>query len=263
MLIESSNRMGTGSVSGSDSGTNGWSRARGVVLKTLVLIGGALWLKRMTKSTTRWDHTRIVAESLAGEKFSREQASRDPDNYFNLRWLSCPAAEMVDGSKVLYFEQAFWRTPLKPFRQRFFMVKPCPKEMKCDVEFRTYAIRDVDEYKNFCDRPKDQQPQPEEVIGDISEHLTTIYLKRCERGKRCLYEGSTPPEGFPNTWNGASYCTSELAVLKNNEIQTWDRGYDDDRNQVWGGKGGPYEFKPAPASSFNDILSPFKTSLSA
>ena len=31
---------------------------------------------------------------------------------------------------------------------------------------------------------------------------------------------------------GATYCTSELAVLKNNEIHTWDRGYDDDGNQV-------------------------------
>ncbi|CAA3014757.1 chromophore lyase CRL, chloroplastic [Olea europaea subsp. europaea] len=149
------------------------------------------------------------------------------------------------------------------YMQRFFMVKPCPKEMKCDVEVSTYAIRDVEEYKNFCDRPKDQQPRPEEVIGDISEHLTTIYMKRCERGKRCLYEGSTPPDGFPNTWNGASYSTSELAVLKNNEIHTWNRGYDDDGNQVWGGKGGPYEFKPAPASSFYDILSPLKTSFSA
>lgn len=26
--------------------------------------------------------------------------------------------------------------------------------------------------------------------------------------------------------------------------------------QVWGVKGGPYEFKPAPASSFIDMLSP-------
>lgn len=62
--------MCTGSVSGSDpdSGSNGWSKARGVVLKTLVLVGGALLLKRLTKSTTRWDHTRIVADSLAGEK---------------------------------------------------------------------------------------------------------------------------------------------------------------------------------------------------
>ncbi|XP_022738251.1 chromophore lyase CRL, chloroplastic [Durio zibethinus] len=248
--------MGRGSKSESESDSNGWSRARGLVVKTLVLIGGAILLKRFTKSTTRWDHARIVARSLSGEKFSREQASRDPDNYFNIRTLTCPATEMVDGSKVLYFEQAFWRTPQKPFRQRFLMVKPCPKDLKCDVEVSSYAIRDVEEYKNFCDRPRDQRPQPEEVIGDIAEHLTTIYLKRCERGKRCLYEGSTPPGGFPNSWNGATYCTSELTILKNNEIQPWDRGYDDDGNQVWGVKAGPYEFKPAPASSFNGMFSP-------
>ncbi|KAK3042468.1 hypothetical protein RJ639_000192 [Escallonia herrerae] len=250
---------------------NGWNQARGLVVKTLLLIGGAILVKRLTKSTTRWDHARIVSRSLSGEKFSKEQASRDPDNYFNLRWLSCPAAEMVDGSKVLYFEQAFWRTPNKPYRQRFYMVKPCPKEMKCDVEvgsssylfpfpecfkLSTYAIRDAEEYKNFCDRPKDQRPQPEEVIGDIAEHLTTVHLKRCERGKRCLYEGSTPPDGFPNSWNGATFCTSEFAVMKNNEIHTWDRGYDDDGNQVWGVKEGPYEFKPAPSSSFVDMFSP-------
>jgi len=49
--------------------------------------------------------------------------------------------------------------------QRFYMVKPCPKEMKCDVELSSYAIRDAEEYKNFCDRQKDQRPQPEEVIA--------------------------------------------------------------------------------------------------
>uniref|UniRef100_A0A7C9DI36 Chromophore lyase n=1 Tax=Opuntia streptacantha TaxID=393608 RepID=A0A7C9DI36_OPUST len=239
-------------VEGGDAEDGGWSRAKGVVIKTLVIIGGALLLRRLTKSKTRRDHARLVSHSLSGEKNSREQAARDPDHYFNLRMVTCPAAEMVDGSKVLYFEQAFWRTPQKPFRQRFYMVKPCSKEMKCDVELSTYAIRDVEEYKNFCDRPKDQRPLPEEVIGDIAEHLTTIHLKHCERGKRCLYEGTTPPGGFPSTWNGATYCTSELAVLKNNEIQMWDRGYDDDGNQVWGVKEGPYEFKPASTSSFKD-----------
>jgi len=120
---------------------------------------------------------------------------------------------------ILFFLQAFWRTPQKPFRQvcnhslmvdlvrklyycvaevlcilgwfwsqRLYMVKPCPKELKCDVEVSlscwdllmysnarefdavlfqvsSYAIRDAEEYKNFCDRPKDQRPLPEEVIG--------------------------------------------------------------------------------------------------
>lgn len=240
---------------GSDG--NGWNRARGFVWKALVLVGGALVIKKFTnKTTTRWDHAKLVSQSLCGEKFSREQAARDPDNYFNLRFVTCPAVEMVDGSKVLYYEQAFWRTPQKPFRQRFYMVKPCPKDLKCDVEVSTYAIRDMEEYKNFCDRTKDQKPLPEEVIGDIAERLTTIHLKRCDRGKRCLYEGSTPPGGYPNSWNGATYCTSELAILKNNEMHAWDRGYDDDGNQVWGVKEGPYEFKPAPRSSFNDVLPP-------
>lgn len=30
--------------------------------------------------------------------------------------------------------------------------------------------------------------------------------------------------------------------------------------QVWGVKAGPYEFKPAPSSSFNDIFSPLNLS---
>lgn len=29
----------------------------------------------------------------------------------------------------------------------------------------SYAIREVEEYKNFCDRPRDQRPLPEEVIS--------------------------------------------------------------------------------------------------
>lgn len=33
------------------------------------------------------------------------------------------------------------------------------------MQLSTYAIRDMEEYKNFCDRPRDQRPQPEEVIG--------------------------------------------------------------------------------------------------
>lgn len=47
---------------------NGWSRAQGLVVKTLVLIGGALLVKRLTKSTTRWDHADIVSQSITGEK---------------------------------------------------------------------------------------------------------------------------------------------------------------------------------------------------
>eukprot|EP00249_Psilotum_nudum_P012411 c23770_g1_i2 orf=368-856(-) len=128
---------------------------------------------------------------------------------------------------------------------RFFKLKPCPKGMGCDVEVATYAIRDVEEYRNFCDRPKSQRPQPQEVVGDIADPLTTVYISHCERGQQCFYEGATPSGGFPNSWNGAKQCTSEITVYRNGEIHCWDRGYDDEGNQVWGVRQGPYEFKPA------------------
>ncbi|AQK50009.1 Chromophore lyase CRL chloroplastic [Zea mays] len=198
--------------SGEEDTGGGGGAVRGAVLKALVVVGGVLLLRRLRRSTTRWDHARAVADALSGEKFSREQARKDPDNFFNLRMLTCPATEMVDGSRVLYFEQAFWRSPEKPFRQ------------------------------------------------DIAEHLTTIHLSRCGRGKRCLYEGSTPPEGFPNNWSGASYCTSDLSIHKNGEVHIWDKGFDDEGNQVWGTKAGPYEFKPAPKSKYDDMFSPLNFS---
>ncbi|KAL2650607.1 hypothetical protein R1flu_018735 [Riccia fluitans] len=231
------------------NGGNGRRLARSLVIKGLCLVGGAFLLKHLTKTTTRRDHARIVAQTLSGEKFSTEQAARDPMTYFNLRMLTCPATVLADGSRVLYFEQAFWRTPERPYRQRFYMVKPCPKEMKCDVEVASYAVRDIEEYRNYCDRPKNQRPQPLEVVGDMAEHLTTVYLSKCERGRRCLYEGSTPPGGFPNSWNGATRCTSELTVYKSGEIHCWDRAYDDEGNQVWGVRQGPYEFKPGNSST--------------
>ncbi|MCO5550241.1 hypothetical protein L7F22_003724 [Adiantum nelumboides] len=203
-----------------------------------------VWLPAASVSfhTIRWE--------CGFYEFSTEQAARDPMAYFNLRMLTCPATVLADGSRILYFEQGFGRTPERPYRQRFYEVKPCPNEMKCDVEVGSYAVRDVEEYRNFCDRSKNQRPQPEEVVGDMAEHLMSVYLTRCKRGERCLYEGSTPPNGFPNAWNGATYCTSKLSILRNGEVHAWDQGYDDEGNQVWGVKEGPYEFKPSTLATF-------------
>ncbi|GLJ44444.1 hypothetical protein SUGI_0932430 [Cryptomeria japonica] len=318
-----------GGTSSSNEGSNNHNSKKGesrngsrniasVVVKALCVAGGFFFMRKLTKSTApvRVDHSRIVAEALSGEKFSSEQAARDPMTYFNHRMLACPAMEMVNGSKLLYFEQAFWRTPEKPHRQRFFVVKPCPKDMKCDVELEvrlfgkllgtavydeksthlrylqpsraarhtltrrwkhwllifsekadlgdhmvtarnrtfqvaSYAIKNIEEYRNFCARPDSQRPQSDEILGHVAEHLNTLYLSQCERGRRCLYKGSTPPNGFPNLWNGATHCTSELTIFRNGEIHCWDRAYDDEGNQVWGARQGPYEFKPVSTSTFD------------
>ena len=51
------------------SGSNNGGRVvRSLVVKALCVIGGALLLRRLTKSTTRWDHAKTVAQALSGEK---------------------------------------------------------------------------------------------------------------------------------------------------------------------------------------------------
>lgn len=50
------------------NGGGGRSRLPGVVFKALLVFGGLALLKRLRKSTTRWDHARAVADALSGEK---------------------------------------------------------------------------------------------------------------------------------------------------------------------------------------------------
>ncbi|GBG62483.1 hypothetical protein CBR_g30803 [Chara braunii] len=243
------NAMG-GDVSGGGRGVGGGGgggirRSIGALMvKALCIVGGALVLRKLTKRQHKWDHVKSVAQALCGEKFSSDQAARDPLTYFNLRLTTCPALTLADGTRVLYFEQAFWRTPERPYRQRFYVLKPCTAEEKCDVRLDTCAVRDIDEYKNFCDRSATDRPSPPEIRQDVAEHLMSVYLSKCERHRNCLYEGATPPTGFPNNWGGASKCTSELTIMKNGEIHCWDRAYDEKGEQVWGVRTGPYVFKP-------------------
>lgn len=38
-------------------------------------------------------------------------------------------------------------------------------ESRLGWQVGSYAVRDIEEYRNFCDRPKNQRPQPEETLG--------------------------------------------------------------------------------------------------
>ena len=56
------------------------------------------------------------------------------------------------------------------------------------------------------------------------------------------YEGSTIDKNCKSTLRGASYATSKVRVEKG-MITSWDQGFDDKDEQVWGATEGPYIFK--------------------
>lgn len=64
-----------------------------------------------------------------------------------------------------------------------------------------------------------------------------VILTKTENG----YEGSTQGDNCKSSLRGASYATSKVSMSAN-KITSWDQGFDESGNQVWGATKGPYEF---------------------
>lgn len=47
------------------------------------------------------------------------------------------------------------------------------------MQVSSYAVRDIEEYRNFCDRPIDQRPQPDEVLKVKIIWLASFDLDDC------------------------------------------------------------------------------------
>ena len=67
----------------------------------------------------------------------------------------------------------------------------------------------------------------------------TVYLERVSEGR---FEGSTREDDCKSGLRGASYATSEVIVTVDG-IESWDRGFDSQGEQVWGAEQGAYIFK--------------------
>ena len=66
-----------------------------------------------------------------------------------------------------------------------------------------------------------------------------VILYRADDG---YFKGGTIDKNCSSDLRGASYATSEVMIDKDKMI-TWDRGFDESGNQVWGATKGGYIFK--------------------
>jgi len=162
------------------------------------------------------DPVNRIADILAGEKDTLGQSARNPKVYFQNSLSSCPVARLDDGGKVLYSEQAFWRTPEKPYRQRFLLVRPVkdgkvvgvdeeggvgggssaayggdrmpPSEdaigPETVAEVAVHGVSDQRKWLNHCKRPKIEQVQNTVENIDFGDHLMSVYLSTCDRKKK-------------------------------------------------------------------------------
>lgn len=174
-----------------------------------------------------------LVEYMTGSFSSKEQAEKDT-NYFNIELEMVQIWKDRSDGPWIYIEQAVAETKDKPYRQRVYQIK---QRSDGKIESIVYSI-----------------PDPLRFAGDYKKEFPLLRLtpdslllkERCEvvlyRTDYGYFEGGTVEKNCPSDLRGASYATSEVMIDKDKMI-TWDRGFDEYGNQVWGATEGGYIFK--------------------
>ncbi|MDW8200002.1 MAG: chromophore lyase CpcT/CpeT [Cyanobacteriota bacterium SKYGB_h_bin112] len=178
-----------------------------------------------------------VANRLVGVMDTSAQAARNP-NFPAIRLVTClvtvrDATANQTSVLYLYQEQGAIQRPGQPYRQRFLQLSPT-----LDGEaVRSLAYKPVQlaTWVGFCDRP-----QADRVVtkADLGNPVCVVILKPVGND----YLGTTPVDGCPANYRGAVRITNRIR-LHSDGMDTWDRGFDRNGNQVWGAETESYQFR--------------------
>lgn len=162
---------------------------------------------------------------LTGRFDSSAQATEDP-SYYAVSLVACEVEAPELGDDVLYIEQALVSALDDPYRQRFYALSAAEGVV-------TSVIWELDRPRKgigLCDGTG-------ELSDPILREGCDVTLVRDDEG----FVGSTVDGACSSDLNGASYATSEV-LLRPDRIESWDRGFDDDGQQIWGATAGAYVF---------------------
>ncbi len=177
------------------------------------------------------DFTRLL-EYMEGSFSSRRQALTDSD-FSDVRLHMARIWENRDDGAWLYVEQAYADLQEKPYRQRIYRITALGDGRFCSTVFT------FDEADRFIGAWR--EPQRFDVLTPHELHLREgceVILNAREDGS---FSGSTIERRCRSVHRGAAYAMSEMALTERHLI-TWERGFDEEGNQVWGPVKGPYQF---------------------
>lgn len=172
-----------------------------------------------------------LAATMAGSYTSAEQAAADT-NYYDIELeLVRIWPERKDGA-WFYVEQATAKAKDKPYRQRVYHLQQVNENtFTSDV----LAISNGEKYFGaYNDAALLAQVSPDSVAM-----LNGCTITLTHKGEN--YVGSTNERDCSNAWGKSTYATSEVTISPG-LMESWDRGYNDAGEQVWGAENGGYRF---------------------
>jgi hypothetical protein len=175
----------------------------------------------------------VLASWMTGSFSSSEQAATD-SHYFDIRLEMVRIWPWLTDGYWLYIEQAAAETKDKPYRQRVYhLINEGNEIIKSVVYELPDPMKYAGEYKLL--NPLSSL-KPAELV---SREECSVYLKRMSEE---VFEGSTLEKNCKSSLRGAVYATSEVRIMQDKLI-SWDRGFNDKGEQVWGATKGGYVFK--------------------
>lgn len=172
-----------------------------------------------------------LMELMTGTFTSAQQARRNSD-YYDIVLHMYPI--WPEKGNWLYVEQAMASQPDQPYRQRIYRL-----EQVARGKFRSvvYTLPNPESYIGGWQEPsrfRKLSPFELELRSGCDVHLRKVGRQR--------YQGSTQGKNCASELRGAVFATSEV-VVHDDLIKSWDRGFDEQGNQVWGATEGGYVFR--------------------
>ncbi|MEC4803358.1 MAG: chromophore lyase CpcT/CpeT [Jaaginema sp. PMC 1079.18] len=175
-----------------------------------------------------------VAQYLIGEMDTSTQAEQVAEMP-SVRMTTCEVTVKGMNGLFLYQEQALTRNLSQPYRQRFLRLSLANNGET--VESRSYKPQMLETWIGLCEKPQGDRV----VEGDrLTDADCSVYLVPWHN----LYIGHTQAGGCPANVRGAVTITNTV-LLHHRGMDTWDRGFDTQGEQVWGAESHPYQYRRA------------------
>jgi len=185
---------------------------------------------------------------MTGSFSSAVQNQKDEKNYFDIRLHMAPIwpeSSSTEKGFWIYVEQAVATDLERPYRQRIYRVfaettaaaDGTPAQIfKSEVYLLPGKPDEVFKFAGaWRDPAKLDSLKPEQLTP--KDGCTVVLTRTAPK----TFDGATVGKGCPSERSGAKYATAEVHVSAAG-LKTWDRGYNDKDDQVWGATQGPYIF---------------------
>lgn len=166
--------------------------------------------------------------------FSTEAQATEDTSYFHIRLCMQPLWEERTDGYWLYVEQAAYASMLRPYRQRVYHLYLSQGDTA--LVSKVYEIEDPMLFAGGCSDKSLLNLLTPDLL--IERPGCELYLQRVSKER---FEGSTLPGSCLSSWRGAAWVSSDVIILPTG-LTSWDRGWDEQGELVWGPEEGGYRF---------------------